>query len=56
MRSDAIRGLLADGHLNRSLFDAVNLAEIASPDFPGERLMACYNPLLAEKRSRKASH
>jgi hypothetical protein len=31
----------------------VNLAEIASPDFPGERLMACYNPLLAEKRSRK---
>jgi transposase len=53
LRSDAIRGLLADGHLNRSLFDAVNLAEIASPDFPGERLLACYNPLLAEKRARK---
>lgn len=53
LRSDAIRRLLADGHLNRSLFDAVNLAEIASPDFPGERLMACYNPLLAEKRGRK---
>jgi hypothetical protein len=53
LRSDAIRGLLADGHLNRSLFDAVNLAEIASPDFPGERLLACYNPLLAEKRGQK---
>ncbi|MFI5284635.1 MAG: IS1634 family transposase [Candidatus Dormibacterales bacterium] len=53
LRSPAIRGLLADGHLNRSLFDAVNLAEIASPDFPGERLVACYNPLLAEKRRQK---
>jgi transposase len=53
LRSPAIRDLLADGHLNRSLFDAVNLAEIASPDFPGERLIACYNPLLAEKRRQK---
>jgi transposase len=53
LRSEAIRGLLADGHLNRSLFDEVNLAEIESPDFPGERLFACYNPLLAEKRARK---
>src|SRR5262249_6089536 len=53
LRSEAIRGLLADGHLNRSFFDEVNLAEIASPDFPGERLFACYNPLLAEKRARK---
>src|SRR3954462_6449058 len=53
LRSPAIRALLKDGHLNRSLFDAVNLAEIASPDFPGERLFACYNPLLAEKRARK---
>jgi transposase len=53
LRSPAIRDLLADGHLNRSLFDEVNLAEIESPDFPGERLIACYNPLLAEKRTRK---
>jgi transposase len=53
LRSEAIRGLLADGHLNRSLFDEVNLAEIESPEFPGERLFACYNPLLAEKRARK---
>jgi transposase len=53
LRSSAIRGLLKDGHLNRSLFDEVNLAEINSPDFPEERLIACYNPLLAEKRRRK---
>ena len=52
LRSDAIRDLLRDGHLNRSLFDEVNLAEIESPEFPGERLIACYNPLLAEKRRR----
>jgi transposase len=53
LRSPAIRELLKDGHLNRSLFDQVNLAEIESPEFPGERLIACYNPLLAEKRQRK---
>src|SRR3954454_12832404 len=53
LRSEAIRGLLADGHVNRSLFDDVNLAEIASPESPGERLLACYNPLLAEKRRQK---
>ena len=53
LRSSAIRDLLQDGHLNRSLFDQVNLAEITSPDFPGERLMACFNPLLAEERRQK---
>jgi transposase len=53
LRSPAIRDLLQDGHLNRSLFDQVNLAEIESPEFPGERLIACYNPLLAEKRRQK---
>jgi transposase len=42
-----------EGHLQRSLFDEVNLAEIHSPDFPDERLIACYNPLLAEKRRHK---
>lgn len=36
-----------------SIFDEKNLAEIRSPDFPGERLVACYNPVLAEERSRK---
>jgi hypothetical protein len=35
------------------LLDEKNLAEITSPDYPGERLMACYNPLLAEERGRK---
>jgi transposase len=53
LRSSAIRDLLQDGHLNRSLFDQVNLAEITAPDFPGERLLACFNPLLAEKRRQK---
>jgi transposase len=52
LRSAAIRRLIADGSLQRSLFDQRNLAEIESPDFPGERLMACYNPLLAEERAR----
>ena len=41
------------GHLQRSLFDRQNLAEIHSPEFPGERLMACYNPLLADRRARQ---
>ena len=36
-----------------SLFDKKNLAEIHSPDYPGERLVACYNPLLAEQRGHK---
>lgn len=39
--------------LQRSLFDTVNLAEITSPDFPGERLIACHNPLLEDERRRK---
>jgi transposase len=53
LRSDDIRELIDKGSLPRSLFDAVNLAEIASPDFPGERLVACYNPLLTERRRQK---
>jgi transposase len=53
LRSHAIRDLIDAGHLQRSLFDEVNLAEIRSPDFPDERLIACYNPLLADKRHRK---
>jgi hypothetical protein len=53
LRSPAIRELVARGHLERSLFDQQNLAEIRAPDFPGERLIACYNPLLAEERRRK---
>lgn len=52
LRSEAIRGLVTSGRLQLSLFDNQNLAEITSADFPGERLMACYNPLLAEDRGR----
>lgn len=53
LRSGSIRELVDQGYLDRSLFDQQNLAEIRSPEFPGERLMACYNPLLAEQRRRK---
>src|SRR3990172_627366 len=53
LRSPAIRELVEQGHLQLSLFDKQNLAEIRSPEFPGERLMACFNPLLAEQRRRK---
>ena len=42
-----------DGPLQLSLFDQQDLAEITSPDFPGERLVACRNPVLAEERARK---
>jgi len=53
LRSEAIRKLIDIGRVERSLFDKVNLAEISSPDFPGERLVACYNPILADRRCRK---
>jgi transposase len=53
LRSEAIRELIENGALKRSQFDAVDLAEITSPDFPGERLVACYNPLLAQRRRDK---
>lgn len=53
LRSSAIRQLVQGGALQLSLFDQKNLAEISSPEFPGERLVACYNPLLAAERARK---
>ena len=53
LTSVAIRGLLAEGALQLSLLDEKNLVEVQSPEYPGERLMVCYNPLLAEKRKRK---
>ena len=53
LRSGAIRRLLADGHLVRTDLEAERLAEITSPEFPGERLVACYNPQLAEQRRSK---
>jgi transposase len=53
LRSEKVRQLFDQKYLQLSLFDQQNLAEIHSPDFPGERLMACFNPLLAEERKRK---
>ena len=53
LRAAAIRRLAHTGALQMSLFDQQNLAEIQSPDFPGERLIVCYNPLLADERRRK---
>ena len=56
LRAPAIRKLMADGGpLQLSLFDQQNLAEITSPDFPGERLIACRNPVLAADRARTRS-
>jgi hypothetical protein len=53
LRAPAIKKLISGGTLQPSLFDDRDLAEIAHPDFPGERLIACYNPLLADERARK---
>ena len=44
---------MATGALQLSLFDEQDLVEIASPDFPGERLVCCHNPALADERTRK---
>jgi hypothetical protein len=53
LRAPAIRKLMADdGPLQLSLFDQQDLAEITSDDFPGERLIACRNPVLAADRAR----
>ena len=54
LRATAIAALAADdGPLQMSLFDQTNLAQIAHPDYPGERLIACRNPALATERARK---
>ena len=54
LRAPAIRKLMAgDEPLQLSLFDEQDLAEITSDDFPGERLVACRNPVLAAERARK---
>ena len=53
LRAPAIRKLVSEGSLQLSLFDERDLAEVTSPDFPGERLIVCRNPLLAEERRRK---
>lgn len=53
LRSPQIATLARDGHLQLGIFDQRNLAEISSPDFPGERLVVCKNPALAQERGRK---
>jgi transposase len=53
LKAGPIRELADTGALQMSLFDEQNLAEIYSPQYPDERLVACYNPLLAEERKRK---
>jgi transposase len=53
LRATQIQKLARDGQLQMSFFDKTDMVEIAHPDFPGERLVACFNPLLAEERSRK---
>ncbi|MEA3239706.1 MAG: IS1634 family transposase, partial [Candidatus Bipolaricaulota bacterium] len=52
LRSGQISKLMQDGTINMSLFDERDLIEFTHPDFPGERLMVCRNPLMAEKRAR----
>jgi hypothetical protein len=53
LRAPAIQALAAGGPLQLSLFDDRDMAEIASPDYPGERLVVCRNPDLAVERTRK---
>jgi transposase len=53
LRSEAIGKLIDKGTVHGHLFDSVSLAEVASPDFPGERLIACYNERLAKERQEK---
>lgn len=53
LRAPTIRSLAEAGTIQLSLFDQRDLAEITSPDYPGERLVACRNPLLADERARK---
>src|SRR5271155_4824308 len=52
-RAPQIKALVETDALQLSLFDEQDLAEIDSPDYPGERLVCCHNPALAEKRTRK---
>jgi len=53
LRSDAIKKLVSQQTIQPSLFDETDLAEVTSDDFPGERLIVCRNPLLADQRARK---
>jgi transposase len=53
LKSTSIRALVEQEHLQLGLFDERNLLELSSPDYPGERLVACRNPELAKLRTHK---
>ena len=53
LKSVSIRALVEQGQLQLDLFDERNLVELSSPDYPGERLVACRNPELAKLRAHK---
>jgi len=53
LRAPAIRPLVETGEIQLSFFDERDLAEIQSPDYPGERLIVCKNPLMATRRAKK---
>src|SRR5262249_26734258 len=53
LKSGQIRALVEEGHLQLGLFDERTLFELAAPDYPGERLVACRNAELAKLRSHK---
>jgi transposase len=53
LKSVSIRALVDQGHLQLGLFDERNLVELSSPEYPGERLVACRNPELAKLRTHK---
>ena len=53
LKSASIRALVDQGQLQLDLFDERNLLELSSPDYPGERLVACRNPQLAKLRAHK---
>jgi transposase len=53
LKAPQVKKLVKDGELQLSLFDEQNLAEITADDYPGERLVVCRNPLVAQERARK---
>jgi transposase len=53
LRRPAINDLIKKGAFQPSLFEEIDLAEITDPAYPGERLMVCRNPILAEERNRR---
>jgi transposase len=53
LKSQSLRKLVVDGVIQPSLFDEENLAEVTHADYPGERLIACRNPVLGRLRAHK---